>query len=274
MPVLEECMTSTDTRSGTRSARSVDAVRGRRVRKAGPPQDPVASALLTTILVIIVLALVTVAYALLTGVFGTGAPRTMAEQKIVRAGAKIEAGSKAPADWMAYIIALTNDGQYRKAQQFIDRGTKELKQQDLFADMLFMQANLYLAQSQYDRAEETADAALKQIKDAYDAGVVSSKATSKPSPASAFGLSPNYWELLLLKAELYEKTGKSDMALKAYDEYLTGNPTAATVFTLRGAVKEKLKDTTGAESDYRKALAFIPQDAEALAGLSRIGAVR
>lgn len=237
-------------------------------------QDPLIRALITTILVIIVLTLVTVAYALLSGVFGTGAPRTFAEQRIMSAAARIEAGSKDPRDWMAYILALIDDGQYRKAQTVIDEGMATLEDQHISADMLYMQAELYLAQGDLDKALQTADKALKTIRDTYEAEKVASEESGQPSKAVAFGISRNYWELLLLKAEVYEKKQEWDMALACYDEYLADQTTAATVYTQRGKVREQLGDMDGAEADYRQTLVFIADYAEALEGLQRIGANR
>ncbi len=233
--------------------------------------DPVARALMTTILLVIVLTLVTVLYAQLTNVLGTGAPRTMSEARIISSGAKVEAGSVDPIEWKTYIRALIEDGQYGKAQEWIDSGSATLPDQEIGADMVYMQAELYLAQGELDKVLETADKALETIKKTYEAEKINVEVSGIPSKAVAFGISKNYWELLLLKAEVYEKQGEWELALTVYDEYLDENTTAATVFSQRGKVKEELGDTAGAEKDYRRTLAFIRSDAAALAGLERIG---
>jgi tetratricopeptide (TPR) repeat protein len=80
-----------------------------------------------------------------------------------------------------------------------------------------------------------------------------------------------YWDLLLLKAAIFESKSDWKKALEAYNEYLTTKTTAATVFAQRGNVKEKLGDKKGAEADYRQVLVFIPDNEDALAGLKRIG---
>jgi len=238
------------------------------------PQDPIVRALGITILLIIVLTLVTVVYALFTGVFGSGAPRTVTEQRVVAAQAKVDAGSTNPDDWMAYILALTDDGQYRKAQEWIDKGKVLLPDQEISADMLYMQADLYAAQGELDQALETADEALGVIKTTYEAEKEKTALTGRPSKAVAFGISENYWDLLLLKAEIYESREQWTDALAAYDEYLADHVTAASVFAQRGQVKEQLADLEGAEADYRQTLSFIPDNPDALAGLERIGADR
>ena len=239
-----------------------------------PPRDPMVTTLVVTILLILVLTLVTVFYALLTDVLGTGAPRTIGERKIMAAAAKIDAGSKDGLDWRAYIFALTDEGQYREAQSWIDKGKKRVKDDDINANMLYAQANLYAARDELDKALETADAALKQIKDRYEAGKAEYENTGKPDPAYSAGLVDNYWELLLLKAEVYEKKKDWGNALAAYDEYLANKKTAATVFTQRGVVREQMGDKAGAEADFRQTLIFISDDAEALAGLERIGVAK
>lgn len=236
--------------------------------------DPIARALGVTILLIIVLTLVTVVYALVTGVFGNGAPRTLAEQRVVAAEAKVTAGSTDPIEWMAYILALTDDGQYRKAQEMIDKGKASLPDQEISADMLYMQADLHVAQGEFDKALEVADEAMNIIKTTYDTEKEKSDLTGQPSKAVAFGMSENYFELLLLKAEIYEQREEWSEALACYDEYLADHVTAATVFAQRGQVKEQLGDAEGAEADYRQTLVFIADNAEALAGLERIGADR
>ncbi|MBE0417481.1 MAG: tetratricopeptide repeat protein [Coriobacteriia bacterium] len=250
---------------------TVDSPKLSRTRRS---RDPLIPALGVTIVLVIILTLTTVVYALLTGVFGTGAPRTFSEQRVVATAAKIEAGSMDRIDWMAYILALIDDGQYRKAQEWIDRGTAVLADQHISADMLYMQADLYFAQGDLDRALEITDEALTTIKETYEAEKAASEESNQPSRAVAFGISKNYWELLLLKAEILEERSEWEQALECYDEYLAGNETAATVYTLRGNLKEQLGDTAGAEADYRMTLQFIDGDSAALAGLERIGASR
>jgi len=236
-----------------------------------PKRDPLVATLWLIIFAIIIITLSTVAYGLLTNLFGTGAPRTMAQYKIMSAEAKIEAGSKVREDWVSYITALIDDGQYRQAQAAIDRGKKIVEKQDISADMIFMQASLDFAQGDVDSALKLANQAQKQIKTVHEKDLAKQKKTGNPTEASV-GLHDNYYEMLLLKAEVFEKKQDWKKALAAYDEYLKAKPTAASIAVLRGVVKEKLGDKKGAEKDYRNALMFIPDDAAALAGLKRIGA--
>jgi len=262
--------TSDDAHSGGGRDEVVSSAKARIASQ--PSRDPLVTALIWVIFTVVILTLVTVVYAMVGGVFGTGAPRTMGEKKIMAARAQIDAGSKDRYHWLAYIIALTDDGQYGEAQEWIDKGKKQLKDQDIYADMLYMQANLYLAQGKSDQALETADAAVKQIQDRYEQGKVEFQKSGNPDPAYSFGLVDTYWELLLLKAEVYESRRDWKLALSAYDEYLESEKTAATVQAQRGMVKEQLGDKEGAEADYRETLKFIPDNRDALAGLKRIGA--
>lgn len=250
-----------------------ESVPAPRVRVA-TQQDPLVRVLGLTILIIIALTLVTVVYALLTGVFGTGAPRTMTEQRIVAAQAKVEAGSTDPRDWMGLILALIDDGQFAKAQEWIDKGDATLPDQEYSAEMAYMQADLHLAQGDAEEALEVADQALATMKSTTDAMVEDFKVTGRPNKGTAYGLSDIYYEVLLLKAEIFETREEWTEALACYDEYLAENPTAATVFTERGEVKEQLGDTEGAEADFRQTLTYIADDTNALAGLDRIGADR
>ena len=251
------------------------AVASARAAVAQPQKkDPLIQILVVTILMVIVLALVTGVYAYVTGVFGNGAPRTYTEDRILSTRAKVDAGSKAPAEWNAYILALIEDGQYGKAQEMIDKGSKLLPDQDIGADMLYMQASLDFAQGNDGEAMKEADAAIKVIKARYEEGKKNQKETGNPDPAFSAGLNDNYYELLLLKAEVFEKRKDWKNAVKAYDAYLADKPTAATVFTDRANAKATIGDKAGAEKDYRATLMFIPDDEAALAGLKRIGAAQ
>lgn len=256
-----------------RSAEPKKPSKAKASRSAGR-MDPVNEMLSLVILGVVILALATVVYALVTNLFGNGAPRSASEQRLIATKAKVEAGSKEAADWDAYILALIENGQYSAAQSAIEQGKATVKNLDVGADMSYMQAELDLAQGDLDGAMTAADEALTTIKASYETGLVNAEQSGNPSPASAAGFVDNYWYVLLVKAEVLEKQEKWSEAVEVYDEYLAGKPTMATVYTQRGDAKEKLGDTAGAEADYRQTLAFMPDDPAALAGLDRIGAAR
>ena len=60
-------------------------------------------------------------------------------------------------------------------------------------------------------------------------------------------------------------------SIEVLDLYLTDLPTAADVLVLRGDAKAESGDTEGAAADYRRALEFVPDLAEAQEGLAAIG---
>jgi len=242
---------------------------------AKPPKgDPVVQALTVTILIIVALTLVTVIYAIVGGVFGSGSPKTMGENKLMNTAAAIKAGNKDPQVWVAYISALIGDRQYQLAQETIERGKKTLAKQDVNQDMVYMQATLDEAQGNNDKALATAELAIKAIKKANEEAKVNYKKTGNPTESMILEDNASYWDLLLLKAALLEKKSEWKKALAVYDEYLSVKETAATVFTQRGNVKEKLGDKKGAEADYRQTLVFISDNKDALAGLKRIGVAK
>lgn len=246
--------------------------RATRAVAARKRRDPLVQTLQLVIMTIIILALVTVAYALMTGVFGTGAPRTSSEQKIMATQAKVDAGSKYAPDWKAYIFALIEAGDYRTAQQVIDKGKTVLPDQEISADMVYMQGELYFAQGKLDQSLKSCDQALNTIKTTYETAKAAAANNPQANKAYSAGLNDNYWLALLLKAAIFEKQEEWGKALTAYDEYLTTEVTDATVYTQRAKVKEEMGDTAGAAEDYRQTLTYIPDDEEALAGLKRIGA--
>jgi tetratricopeptide (TPR) repeat protein len=241
-------------------------------KKAEKKKDPVAQVLLITILLVIALALVTWVFIIYAGVLGTGAPRTMTESKAMAGAAKLKAGNKEPEVWTNYISALVDQKQFRQAQEWIDKGKKVLEKQEATQDMGRMQATLLLAQGNQDAALKQADVSIAAIKKANSEAIANSKKSGQPSALAYLAENENYWDLLLLKADIYTQRSDWKNALAAYNDYLAGKTTAATVMVQRAAVKEKLGDTKGAIADYKQALAFIPDNAEALAGLKRMGA--
>jgi Flp pilus assembly protein TadD len=61
-------------------------------------------------------------------------------------------------------------------------------------------------------------------------------------------------------------------AIKAYDLYLSVSPVDADILVARGLLKAQSGDKSGAETDFRQALRFIPDYQAALDALKQIGA--
>jgi len=235
-------------------------------KKASIFRDPVVRGLSIFAAILVIFYLITVVSALTLGVLSPQEPRTSTERAVMFYEASVVQTPNDAALWKKYINALMAGKQYLKAQEVIDRakkGVDQTKTQDITA----AQAELYLATEKYDQAIKTADDARTKIKAAYDKGL--EDPTSAESVGS--GLPENYWILLFVKSEAQAEKGDVKGAIKTLDVYIKEKPTAADALVRRGLLKADVGDTKGAESDFRAALEFIPDDPAALAGLKKIG---
>jgi tetratricopeptide (TPR) repeat protein len=221
-----------------------------------------------TAVVILVLFLVTVISALVTGVLTPSGPRTLAEKQAAVAGEAVRQGSTDTAVWGQYIASLIASGQYARAKGVIADGRASIDDSQT-AEFTLAEARLYGAQKQYDSAIESADAAMKQMKDYWDSLIAAGGMTA--NSARLDGLPSNYYEALLIKAYAYRDMRHWDKAIAEFDLYLDYEPTAADILIDRGMAKIETGDKSGAEADLRKALGFIPDSTEALRGLEKLG---
>jgi tetratricopeptide (TPR) repeat protein len=246
---------------------------GRRQTKqySGVFRDPVVRFMSYAAVGILILFLVTVISAIITGVLSPGGPRTLAEKQVAVSGEAVRKGSTDSAIWGDYIASLIASGQYARAKSVIADGRASLDDSRT-ADFTLAEARLYNAQKQYDSAIESADTAMKQMND-YQEGLLAAGG-SIARGAQLSGLPDNYYAALLVKASAYRGLGEWEKAVEVYDLYLKDEPTAADILIDRGRVKVEAGDKTGAEKDFRAALEFIPDSAEALQGLESIGVAR
>lgn len=243
----------------------------RRAAKRGPSgmfRDPVVRGMSYAAVGIVILFLVTVISALLTGVLAPSGPRTLAEREAAVAGAAVRAGSADTAVWGQYISSLIAQGQYARAKSVIADGRASIED-SATAEFTLAEARLYSAQGQYEQAVEMADVAMAQMKDYHETLLASGGSTARA--AKLDGLPDNYYSALLVKAYALRDLGRYEDAVEVFDLYIEDNPTAADILIDRGMARIETGDTTGAEEDFRSALQFLPDSPEALAGLERIG---
>lgn len=89
--------------------------------------------------------------------------------------------------------------------------------------------------------------------------------------SAAIGLSARQSGALAGRGASYLATGKTYEAAADLDEATRLDPDNGAAWTLRGQAYEKLAAPAKAADSYRHALALRPDDAEASAGLARIG---
>lgn len=217
---------------------------------------------------ILILFLVTVVSALLTGVLQPGGPRTALEREIVTSGAAIRAGTSDTSVWALHISALIVDGQLGRAEDVLATAQASLDD-SATADLVLSEARLARAQGRYEGALEAAERARTQLREHHE----SLLAQEGPIANAALqeGLHPNYHAAVLVKAEVYRDLEDWEKLLEQYDIYIEANTGAADVLVDRGNLRLEMGDESGAEADFNEALRFYPNFAEALDGLDRIG---
>ncbi|MHB8760921.1 MAG: tetratricopeptide repeat protein [Coriobacteriia bacterium] len=217
---------------------------------------------------LVIAFLVTVVSALFTGVLVPSGPRTVAEKDVAVAAAAIEAGSTDAAVWGRYMATLIAAEQYSRAQGVIDDARASLDD-SATAEFTIAEARLHYAKGRYEDAVEAAEAAQKQISEQYEAALAGGGERARL--ARLDGLHANHGAAALIKAYSYEALGEWGKAIEQFDAYLESTPSAADILIDRGLAKIETGDTPGAEADLRAALAFLPDDREALDGLASIG---
>lgn len=231
-------------------------------------QDPLVRRMTWAAVGLVIVFLVLVLSALLTGVIGSTGPRTLTEKELAVSRAAVESGSANLDDWSTYIASLIENGQYGRAKSVIKQGRESVNDSQT-ADFSLAEARLYRAQKKYEDAIEAADKTMKQIKSEHDKIIAAGGPQSKT--VEVLGLDDNYYDAALVKAYSYEALGEYDKAIEQFDIYIAKTAGAADILVDRGRAKIKTGDTAGAEDDFRTALKFIPDDAEALKGLDEIG---
>ncbi|MEI8080971.1 MAG: tetratricopeptide repeat protein [Actinomycetes bacterium] len=233
-------------------------------------RDPVARWLLMAILVVIILWLLSVASALLFGFLSpAAAPRTSIEHQVAEYQLKTQTGKAAAVDWAAYVSALLEAGQVTKAESVVNQAIKTSKSDKSY--VYLSQARVLMARKRYNDAVKAADAALAESKKETDSEVKRLQAKGINATVEKRRL-PSWQDSLLVRAQALAAAGKTADAIKAYDDFLVLAPTESDVLTVRGLLKVKVGDKTGAEKDFREALRFIPTYKPALDGLKQIGA--
>jgi tetratricopeptide (TPR) repeat protein len=238
-------------------------------RKSSMWDDPVVVAMAWIAGAVVILGLATIIGLVFFGSLGSKAPRTAVERRVYEIENLIASGSqKDPAVWASYVNALVQSGKYTQAEAALKKGASLSKEQERNADLVVAKARMQLARKDYKGAFATAEEAQKIIQKFYDAEL---KSDALPNMAKAFGISKNFGEAALIKAQVYEKNGDVANAEKQYTVFLKVSGQAADVYIMRGDARAKLGDTKGAKSDYTTALQYDPTNQAALDGLKQIG---
>ena len=206
---------------------------------------------------LVLIYLVVIIAALLMGVLANDQPQTMAERDLRLYRTSVENGSTEEKDWAGLAEALISVGNYREAQQTIDRaneiGIADPQHRGLYA----AQARLYFETEQYEECVETADATvemmLKQGKDDYEATL----AGGSPTLLGASQWPDTFWQSMLLVASGHEALGDDEATIEALTRYLEMRPVASDALEWRGDVYARMGKTSEAREDYETAIQFF-----------------
>jgi hypothetical protein len=231
--------------------------------------DPVVRTMALVALAIVIVFLITIVGVLLSGVTSPTGPRTLNENELAVSGAAVRKGNADAATWGAYIAALIANGRYAQAQNAL-KDAKASVDDSATAEFAVAEARLLIARKDYKATIPVADGGQKSIEKVQAATIAAGGL--KANRAKLDGLHDNWYILALLKADAYKGMGDWANVVKQLDAYLARYPQASDILVDRGNAKIQLKDTAGAEADFKLALKFVPDDKEALAGLAKIGA--
>lgn len=231
--------------------------------------DPVVRALAFVAGALVALFLATVVGVLASGLLAPSGPRTLTEKELASARSAVSAGSTDTAVWGQYVASLVDAGQYGRARSALGEARESLNDSSS-AEFSLAEARILLGEDKNEAGIEAAKRTMSQLQKVYDAAVA--KGGLEGSRAEIRGLHDNYYSAVLLVAVGNERLGNWDEAIEHYDIYIAKFRGAADILVDRGNAKAESGDTEGAEKDYREALRFGPDNAEALEALDRIGA--
>jgi tetratricopeptide (TPR) repeat protein len=220
---------------------------------------------------LVILFLATVVGALATGVIAPTGPRTAAERQLLIASEQVSQGAVGEA-WAPYVDALVATGDLAQARVALAQGRASFDGTSTLSDLDLSEARLLSAEGRYADAAEMAATAMKGFKAPYDRRIAAGG--DMAIQAEAAGPEAAYYDAALVQAYAYVELKRFGDAVAAFDIFIGGNPTAADVLVDRGNAKVAAKDKAGAEKDFRAALKYVPYDAEAKAGLKKIGAAQ
>jgi tetratricopeptide (TPR) repeat protein len=229
-------------------------------------KDPLSQWLILASALAIIGALLTAIIAFTSGILTLNhAPQTIAQADVVRAQSGIKTNGTAQ-EYANLVISQANNGSITEAEATLKRA------QTLKLDVQRTQALAY-AEGYLNAIKGNTDGAIasyQQVADALTEAYESEKARGGDMNwALADGKPENYYLAILALSQLYGDKHEPATQCLYLDDYLKGRPNDGGALIERGNVKLRLDDTQGAQKDFERALKFLPQDAEATAGLAK-----
>lgn len=206
-------------------------------------------------------------YVVYAGLFSPQPPRTAEERQITVLANLVVTKPKDPAVWADYVQALIDAKQYSKAEAAIARARsliKSVPEVDLQeARMRYLRGDAAAAMKELDDIVDGINAARKAEMEALAAKGVTGVVTRLDSDALV--------KALVFKASILGDKGDVKGQIAALTLALLETPSMADVLVIRGDLYLKSGQKDLAEKDYRSALEFVPDYAPAKAGLAKLG---
>ncbi|MCL2403425.1 MAG: hypothetical protein FWC86_04275 [Coriobacteriia bacterium] len=219
---------------------------------------------------VVIGALLTMIFAYLAGVitFDQQAATNIDEFTIVSSQVYADIEQTAGAFSQLAVAQIAN-GQFIEAEATIQAAyALESPDEERNQGPLFAHARLAQAQGNYDLAIERFEETMFLLRDRFEEVFESD---IEPNWAQAFGLHTNYYDAAIALSFLYADREERDKQMEMLDTAIEGYRTNADLFFWRGQLKLYLGDNEGAIEDFTETLRFVPDDAEALAGIEEAG---
>ncbi len=239
-------------------------------KRRKPSADPVVRWLIIGLAGVVVLWLVFMLSAMIFGLLSTPvSPRTSAERDLMVLTGTVQSGKATTQTYSQYVATLISAGQLAKAEQALDQALSIVKKDKSY--LYAQQAQLALAQKDYEATVQAADKAMAEAKKELQAFMDENVKNNRKRTAGA-QMPASFTTAALAKAQALVISKDWPGAVKAFDVYLKESPTDADVMVQRALAKIETGDEAGAEKDFKAALKYIPDYEPALDGLKQIGA--
>lgn len=235
---------------------------GAEIAAVVPQRDPLSRLLLGVALSLIVILLVTTGLIFYYMQTLNKAPRTAIERDITAGEAAVKEYPQEPNTWAALAIAYAEAGRFDDAYATIDRAEKLTKTSALTiirAEVLRRQGRYEAALKTYDEAEKIIRSGLKQA------------GTRRAQKGIFFDPDdPTLIEVYMGRGVCYDELGEVKKAIVQLQKAAELAPDQTTILVQLAGYYAEDGQTAKAEAAYEKALTFVPDDPDALAGLKKL----
>ena len=232
--------------------------------------DPYIRNLLVLAALAIIGALLTMVFAVLTGVIDFDQTRVTNVDEFSVARATVYATVEEAAGSTGQLaLSLIANGQLNEANALIQEALqRDWPDTERNQGIMFAYAALAEAQGDLDTAIERYEYVMTELRDAFETMYASDV---EPNWARGFGMHGNYYDAAVALAFIHEQKGDLEKQLEALNVALRGYPNAADLLTWRGEIHLALGDNEAAIADFNNALRFVSDKEEALLGLEEAG---